>query len=342
MDCAGQPDPIFDPSPCLGSFNASSSGFLVRREKRLVFGNHNIIPNSAFRLFEVTVVSAIAFCGRLIACMLFKGKQRHCSDDVTWIGRKMNFSHFGERLQGRFARSSARLFFRRPFAIKVRVPLISFTFDDFPRSALHTGGAILNSFGLAGTYYASLGLMGKQATSGTMFLPEDLPALLKQGHELGCHTFGHCHSWNTKPDLFEKSIIENQLAIEEHIPGVSFRTFSYPISPPRPYTKRRAARHFVCCRGGGQTFNAGITDLNYLAAYFLEKGRDNAEIVETLINQNKGALGWLILVTHDVCKDPTPFGCTPDYFEYVVKYSVNSGARILPVVRTWEALCAAA
>jgi peptidoglycan/xylan/chitin deacetylase (PgdA/CDA1 family) len=41
-----------------------------------------------------------------------------------------------------------------------REPMISFTFDDFPRSALHVAGRILEDHGIAGTYYVSLGLMG--------------------------------------------------------------------------------------------------------------------------------------------------------------------------------------
>src|SRR5437660_739930 len=114
------------------------------------------------------------------------------------------------RARGRYQRDTAHFFFTRPFAIKTQVPFISFTFDDFPRSALQTGGAILKRFGLAGTYYASLGLMGKQAPTGTMFLPEDLSIVLEQGHELGCHTFDHCHSWDTKTNVFESSILENR------------------------------------------------------------------------------------------------------------------------------------
>ena len=189
--------------------------------------------------------------------------------------------HFWARVQGRYIRSAARLFFKRPLAIKRQVPLISFTFDDFPRSAWHTGGAILQRHGLQGTYYASFGLMGKQAPTGTMFLPEDMKGLLEQGHELGCHTFNHCHSWETRPDLFEESIIKNQRALQELVPQASFQTFAYPISVPRLAVKKVAGRHFLCCRGGGlkeerylhrhaaggQTFNWGVTDLNYLCAF---------------------------------------------------------------------------
>ena len=53
-------------------------------------------------------------------------------------------------------------------------PVISFTFDDFPRSALLNAGAILRERGLAGTYYASFGLMGTKAPTGEMFEREDL------------------------------------------------------------------------------------------------------------------------------------------------------------------------
>jgi len=254
----------------------------------------------------------------------------------------MSSSLFLARLQSYYIRSTARFFFRRPSVINAQVPFVSFTFDDFPRSALLTGGAILNRFGLAGTYYASFGLMGKQGACGPIFLPEDLKQLQEQGHELGCHTFGHYDSWKTDPSVFEDSIIENRRALDELIPGASFKTFSYPINPPQARTKRRASQHFLCCRGGGQTSNVGNMDLNYLSAYFLEKSRNNPEAVKELIDQNRRARGWLILATHDVCKAPSPFGCTPAFFEDIVQYAVNSGARILSVVRAWEALRIAA
>jgi hypothetical protein len=138
--------------------------------------------------------------------------------------------------------------------------------------------------------------------------------------------------------VFEDAIIENQQALKNLIPGASFKTLSYPISVPRARTKRRASKYFACCRCGGQTFNIGKTDLNYLSAYFLEQSRDNPEAIKRLIDQNCRAGGWLIFATHDICKDPTRWGCTPDLFEAIVRYSVNSGARILPVFQAYEAL----
>jgi hypothetical protein len=103
-------------------------------------------------------------------------------------------------------------------------------------------------------------------------------------------------------------------------------------------TKSRTAKFFLCCRGGGQTFNAGTADLNQLAAFFLEKSRDRIEAVKALIDANREARGWLIFATHDVARDHSPYGCLPQFFEDVVHYAVSSGAQIVPVVTALEVL----
>ena len=250
----------------------------------------------------------------------------------------MSFRSPWSRLHGHFKRTAGSLVFRRPFLVRPQRPLISFTFDDFPQSALLTGGAILNRFGLAGTYYASFGLADKETATGQIFSPRDLTTLFEQGHELGCHTFSHCDSWEAETGTFEKSIIENRAALRKIFPDAAFESFAYPISLPRPLTKARIANYFLSCRGGGQTLNIGKVDLNQLSAYFLEKGRDDFEAVKNVIDNNRQACGWLIFATHDISDNPTPFGCTPQFFERVVEYAVGSGANILPVIEAMEVL----
>jgi len=256
------------------------------------------------------------------------------------------------RARQRIAGEATRALSRRQLAVRTPVPLVSFTFDDFPRSAFLEAGSILTRYDILGTYYVSLSLAGKQSQMGPMYQTEDLEELARLGHELGCHTFGHCHSWSTPPDIYEKAILDNQQALNEVLPGTAFQTFSYPFSGPRLAVKRVAARHFLCCRGGGlragrfllrhqpggQTFNSGTTDLNLLCAFFLEQSRENPEAVKRLIDQNAQARGWLIFATHDVCERPSRFGCTPDFLEQVVQWSLESGARLLPVVEALEVL----
>jgi peptidoglycan/xylan/chitin deacetylase (PgdA/CDA1 family) len=247
-------------------------------------------------------------------------------------------NQFWSRAKSKYRRTCADRFYRRPFHVAANPPIISFTFDDFPRTALHTGGAILHEHGAVATYYVSLGLAGTEQPSGLMFTLDDLATLRGHGHELGCHTYTHCDSSLTPTDRFTQSVIDNQLALRRIAPSLSFATFSYPISAPRARTKLRMGERFLCCRGGGQTFNAGLSDLNYLRAYFLEKTPDDDDALRHMIDLNAKACGWLVIATHDVCAKPSPFGCTPEFFNFVVRYAVRSGARVLPVAEALRQL----
>jgi peptidoglycan/xylan/chitin deacetylase (PgdA/CDA1 family) len=250
----------------------------------------------------------------------------------------MSESHLWNRIRKRCRRVVSEMLCRRPLEIGGKGPIISFSFDDFPRSALYTGGAILKRYKSNGTYYVSMGLMGKEEPSGGMFLREDLRIVLQEGHELGCHTFDHCPAGETDPGEFDESIVENQRAVGDLIPGFSLRTLSYPISEPRAGTKVKAGRRYVCCRGGGQAFNVGSADLNCLKSFFLEQSRNDPEAVHALIDRNRAARGWLILSTHDISDAPSPYGCVPEFFEGIVRHAAESGARILPVIEAWKAL----
>jgi polysaccharide deacetylase len=237
-------------------------------------------------------------------------------------------------LPGRALIAFASLF-EEPVKMRNGVPIISFSFDDFPRSAYQIAGAILDTHGFRGTYYAALGLMGTHEPVGKIFSREDLASLVADGHELGCHTFGHCDAWNTAPAAFEQSIIDNARRLGELLPEASFKTLSYPLSGPRLDTKRRAARHFSCCRVGGQTYNSTVVDPSVLSAYFLEQA-GNLDSVKRMIERNSAACGWLIFATHDVCEGASRWGCSPGFFEDVVRYASHSGATVLPVAKAWD------
>jgi peptidoglycan/xylan/chitin deacetylase (PgdA/CDA1 family) len=242
--------------------------------------------------------------------------------------------HLPERLRKRLHRKLGGILFTRLMTMRNQVPVISFTFDDFPRSAALAGASILHEYGIRGTYYASFGLMGKRDSPvGEIFTEEDLAALLDAGHEVGCHTFAHSNAWAAGTAEFERSIAQNRMALQRMFPAVSLRTLSFPYSHPRLGIKRTAAKHFECCRGGGQTFNHRVVDLNLLQCYFLEKSAENVDAVRHLIDRNRSQNGWLILTTHDVCDKPSPFGCTPSFFKTIVREAVASGARVLPVSR---------
>jgi len=242
----------------------------------------------------------------------------------------------GPRAINWYRRNAAKRLFQNRAEVRPAVPIISFSFDDYPKSALQIGAAILNERNLKGTFFVSLGLLGQDSPSGPICSEEDVVETFAQGHELGSHTYTHCLSWNTGSKEFEQSLVRNQDALARTVPAASFRSFSYPIALPRPSVKRVCARHFVSSRGGGQTFNAGSTDLNQLSAFFLEKVNGKVQAVKNMIDENNRAKGWLIFATHDVTSKPGPYGCTPEFFEEVVRYAVESRARIVPVSKGVE------
>jgi peptidoglycan/xylan/chitin deacetylase (PgdA/CDA1 family) len=243
-----------------------------------------------------------------------------------------------QRVNGGFQRRMARWLGRRIYRIPHGAPIVTFTFDDFPRSALSIGGAILQARRSAGTYFVALSLANQKIATGEMFVRDDVSAVIADGHELGCHTFDHHPAWATKTATYVASVCENARQLIQLGVQSRFQTHSFPISYPRPWTKRQVAGRFRCCRGGGQTFNRGAVDLNYVSSFFLEQSRDQFHVIESVLAENAIAGGWLIFSTHDISDSPSRFGCTPDFFERVVEASIQSGAQILSMSAALNAL----
>lgn len=235
------------------------------------------------------------------------------------------------RMRRKLRRVASDVCHRRSVRLQTRRPLISFTFDDFPQSALLEGGAILEAHGVRGTFFAALGLINTIGPTGRIVSALDVADVLARGHELGCHTFDHCHSWNTPTREFRSSVVRNSAALAQMTHGAVFKTFSYPISGPRPATKRVTGGAFRCCRGGGQAANIRVVDLNLVKAFFIEQSRHDFVAIEKLIASTVEENGWLVFATHDIASDPTRFGCTPAEFQNIVRCAVASGAAVLPV-----------
>ena len=243
------------------------------------------------------------------------------------------------RLSNKWRRLSIDSCARRNFRLCADAPYVSFTFDDFPRSALTEGGRILCRHGSRGTYFVSMQLLGAPSVSGAIATSDDLKTLLTEGHELGCHTYEHLDGCNSSVEAFERSIQANRAALADLVPGVGFPVFAYPLNGPVLSIKRAVGEHFVGCRGGGQSFNAGVIDLNLLKAYFLDwRNRGNLDPVRHVIERNAAERGWLIFATHDVAADPSRYGCEIEYFEEVVRLCVQSGARVVPMMKACQAL----
>jgi peptidoglycan/xylan/chitin deacetylase (PgdA/CDA1 family) len=224
---------------------------------------------------------------------------------------------------------------RRPARLRNGDPIVSFTFDDFPRTAYTAGGRILEQFGVRGTFYAAYGLRNTANESGEQFRAEDVELLLEKGHELGSHTFGHVSCRALSRAAFCEDVTKGNQAIAG-ASGVDAPNFAYPFGHMTVQTKRALGSGVASARSNVPGFNGPEIDLNMLLANRLYGGIDQARRMEELIAENAKRKTWLIFYTHDVQPNPSPYGCTPALFEATVACAVRHGCRILTVQKTLE------
>jgi len=209
-------------------------------------------------------------------------------------------------------------------------PMISFTFDDFPRSAVSIAGRMLSDYGVRGTYYAALGLMGTKTVVGEMFDQSDLETLASAGHEIACHTFGHVLCSNVPDSELLANCRSNRMGIADVLHGYTCDNFSFPEGVVTLSAKTALNSVYKTCRTIEPGINRDPVDLGFLRANRIYSRCGIGKLKE-LIQQNQHEKGWTILYTHDVCETPSPYGCTPQEFREVLECATESGAEILSV-----------
>jgi peptidoglycan/xylan/chitin deacetylase (PgdA/CDA1 family) len=224
----------------------------------------------------------------------------------------------------------------RPIALGNHTPIVSFCFDDFPRSALTIGGAILHAHGARGTYYAAVGLMSTHNELGEQFHREDLDTLLREGHELGCHTFQHLSCRSVTPSEFEIDVDKGRKVIH-HMTGYDPTNFAYPYGHVTALVKKRIGARMRSCRSIYGGVNGPVADFNLLSANSLYGDTDQFGSAATLLANGREEGRWLIFYTHDVRDRPSPYGCTPALFEQTVTRALKEGFTIVPVAAVTEA-----
>jgi len=210
-------------------------------------------------------------------------------------------------------------------------PIITFTFDDFPRSALTTGGAIIERFGGRATFYVSMGLMGTSNDLGEQFRFIDLTSAVERGHEVGTHSFSHLSARRTPTGKFLADVSHCEKALRDALGVKSSGDFAYPYGEASLSMKRKLGPRVGSSRGTCGGFNGPDVDLNLLRANKLCGGIDQAEAAKRLILENERRRSWLIFYSHDVSSNPSRFGCTPALLEAVVSFSAGRHVRMTTV-----------
>lgn len=220
---------------------------------------------------------------------------------------------------------------RRVCSLAGAPAIISFTFDDFPRSALLNGGPILRDAGARGTFYASPCLMNTTTEMGQNFGEDDLHALLAEGHELGSHTSSHCSARRVASAAYRGEIVDGHTALGRLVGGNISPHFSYPFGHMTFGVKRVVGEVTATCRSTYHGVNGPVADLNLLFAHRMYGPKGSLPLIEQVIARGVQPGRWLIFYTHDVAERPSPYGCTPDFFATVVRWAVASGAKLMTV-----------
>lgn len=215
-------------------------------------------------------------------------------------------------------------------------PVISFTFDDVPDSTLHYGAAILEKYGLHGTFYIAGNLTGTSETSRQLINENGIRELADRGHEIGCHTYTHPNIAALSGTRLQDDIDRNRSFLKRILGARSAgRTekfnFAYPYNAVSYFAYRRLAKNYRTCRAGENLINRGATCPQMLFGMEIGQPEQRSAELTREIDAVKQQPGWLIFFTHDISDTPTPYGCTPATFEQLVQYAVQSGCAILTV-----------
>jgi peptidoglycan/xylan/chitin deacetylase (PgdA/CDA1 family) len=225
----------------------------------------------------------------------------------------------------------ARKLVRQPIRLAGHRPVVSITFDDFPKSAWTQGGPVLARYGARGTYYTAGGFCGRTIDGTVFYDAKDLTALAAAGHEIGCHGFGHLPAPALTTEDLVADVARNREFLAPFLKGKAPASYAFPLGRVSPRTKRFYASRFASLRGTHCGVNVGRVDLAQLNVISLEARSWDQEVIEAAVQRVLQSNGWLILYTHDVSETPSHYGSTPGMLDWALERVAAARIEVLPV-----------
>jgi peptidoglycan/xylan/chitin deacetylase (PgdA/CDA1 family) len=235
--------------------------------------------------------------------------------------------HADRSLKGKLRRRYAKLVHRRPARLRLDRPMVSFSFDDAPKSSL-AGADILEARGLKGTWFIATGLNDTIGPQGLIGNDADTQRLAKAGHEIANHTFSHLDCGQADQETIAADVARNEAALRAL--GLETETFAYPYGDVSPWAKRILSGQFGLMRGLHHGLIEDGRDLNQAPAVGIE-GPDGEVVARRWMDAAERRKAWLILYTHDVIDAPSPYGCTPQALARLADEAVSRGFEVVTV-----------
>lgn len=207
--------------------------------------------------------------------------------------------------------------------LKLKKPMVSFTFDDVPLSAVIQGGAILEKYGFRGTYYVSMGIQLNKNSPVKLSMNDIIKLIAERGHEIGCHTYTHKKlRWTSSADTLT-NCQQNLNAINQVLPGYIVKSFSYPYGSVGFTSKRALQTLYSTMRTSYSGINQGKLDLSHLRGINLYSKNFDRKRIKKILTKNKMNRSWTIFYTHSVSDDFGSYGTSPQDFDWVVAQCSN-------------------
>ncbi len=234
-------------------------------------------------------------------------------------------------LSARLHRRITPFLARRMIPVRLDRPIVSFTFDDCPRSVIDYAIRPLETEHWTATLYIACGLLDQTNHHGAMMSAQDVKALHDAGHEIGCHSFSHIDAVQTTMAAFLSDLERNQNVLQQI--GVSASTtFAYPFGQTSPAIKKYLGGHFAGLRGIEPGIMRHYADLNQIRSTPLYSGAAIENAIRQIADLSRMP-GWLTFYTHDICDEPSAWGCTPDEFQQIISAVKSSGAHVLSMAK---------
>lgn len=222
------------------------------------------------------------------------------------------------------------------FRLSNAAPMVTFTFDDLPRSAATLGADILESYGARGTFYVSGGLVGLDARFWSTGSADDVVSLHRRGHEVGCHTFSHRRACDLDEGSLAAEIARNRTYLHSLDPTMPVETFAYPFGYGSFARKHQLRSEFLTCRSIMPGVNSGEVDLQFLRAVPLIDRQMSRERIDAAFGEAANTNGWLIFYSHDVADAPSLYGCSPDLMTYALEAAARRNVPVLTMAEAFR------
>jgi peptidoglycan/xylan/chitin deacetylase (PgdA/CDA1 family) len=238
-------------------------------------------------------------------------------------------------LKARVSNRLARDWVTAPHRLQNAGPMVSFTFDDVPKSAATTGAEMLGEYDARGTFYVAGSLADQWSGHWAGFSADDIVRLHHDGHEIACHTFSHLRTTDLDATTMAAEIDRNRRYLTTLDPSIKIENFAYPFGLASVARKGQLRKAFRSSRGILPGVNSGIVDLQFLRAMPLTEEHIDRDGIDRAFDEAVAKNGWLIFYGHDVETAPSPYGCMPQLLRHALDAAVR---RNIPAVSVANAL----